>query len=180
MAVLDGPFDQTREVTALRADRIEPGPGQESVWDYPRPPRLERTFKRIEVELNGIVIVDTTGAWRVLETSHAPIYYVPCHDTREECLIDSPRTSFCEWKGKARYVDVRVGDRLVESAGWYYPSPTPRFEPIRDFLAFYPAAMDVCKVGGEIVTPQPGRFYGGWITSEVVGPFKGAPGSEFW
>lgn len=164
----------------LNSDRIEPGPGQESVWDYPRPPRVERTDRRILVEFGGVTIVDTTRAWRVLETSHPPIYYVPRQDVRHEHLVDSSRTSFCEWKGTARYVDVRTGDRVAPSTGWYYPSPTARFEPIRDCLAFYPGMMDRCLVDGETVTPQPGRFYGGWITSDVVGPFKGSPGTEFW
>jgi uncharacterized protein (DUF427 family) len=161
-------------------ERVEPGPGQESVWDYPRPPRVERSPKRVEVAFGGIVLADTTAAWRVLETSHPPIYYIPPGDIRMERLVESPRTSYCEWKGSARYVDVRVGDRVAEGAGWFYPKPTQRFEPIRDFVAFYPALMDVCRVDGEIVTPQPGRFYGGWITSDIVGPFKGTRGTEFW
>ena len=164
----------------MRPHRIEPGPGQESVWDYPRPPRLERTGRRIEVVFAGVTIVDTDRAWRVLETSHPPIYYVPRDAISPRHLFDSARTTYCEWKGSARYVDVRVGDRRANGAAWYYPRPTAGFEPIRDHLAFYPAAMDRCAVDGEVVVPQPGRFYGGWITPDVVGPFKGAPGSEYW
>jgi uncharacterized protein (DUF427 family) len=166
--------------SSMWPERIEPGPGQESVWDYPRPPRVESTPKRVEVVFKGVVIADTTRSWRVLETSHPPIYYIPREDVRSEHLVDSPRRSFCEWKGRARYVDVRVRGALAEAAGWYYPEPTLRFDPIRDCVAFYPAAMDACKVDGEIVRPQPGHFYGGWITSDVVGPFKGVVGSDFW
>ncbi len=164
----------------MRPERIEPGPGQESVWDYPRPPRLERTARRIEIVFAGVTLVDTERAWRVLETSHPPIYYVPPGAIARGHLVDSRRESFCEWKGAARYRDVRVGDRVARDAAWFYPHPTAAFEPIRDHVAFYPAAMDRCSVDGEIVVPQPGRFYGGWITPDVVGPFKGVPGSEFW
>ena len=164
----------------MKLRRIEPGPGQESVWDYPRPPRLERTPKRIRVEFNGAVIADTTRAWRVLETSHAPVYYIPPEDVRAEHIVASPRSSFCEWKGMARYVSVRVGDKVAEAAGWSYPKPVAAFEPIRDHIAFYARAMDRCTVDGEAVRPQPGGFYGGWVTSDVVGPFKGEPGTEGW
>lgn len=157
----------------MKPERIQPGPGQESVWDYPRPPRLEKTTRRISITFNEVVTVDTRRAWRVLETSHPPVYYVPRDDIRNECLIENPRTSYCEWKGVARYLDVRVGDRTAEASAWYYPEPTASFVPIRDHVAFYPAMMDACSVDGEEVTPQPGGFYGGWITSEIVGPFKG-------
>jgi uncharacterized protein (DUF427 family) len=157
----------------MKPERIEPGPGQESVWDYPRPPRLERAGKRISITFNDVLIVDTRQAWRVLETSHPPVYYVPRVDIRAESLIENPRKSYCEWKGVARYLDVRVNDRIAEAAAWYYPEPTLSFEPIRDHVAFYPEVMDECSVDGEVVTPQPGHFYGGWITSDIVGPFKG-------
>lgn len=164
----------------MRSQRVEPGPGQESVWDYPRPPRLEKSDKRIRIVFNGVEIVNTRRAWRVLETSHPPVYYAPSDDVREGCLIENPRTSYCEWKGSARYLDVRAGDRTARASAWYYPDPTPAFEPIRDHVAFYPSAMDACSVDGEEVRPQPGGFYGGWVTSDVVGPFKGEPGTEFW
>ena len=164
----------------MRPQRIEPGPSQESVWDYPRPPRVEGTNKRIRITFNDVVIVDTRAAWRVLETSHPPVYYLPPADIRMELISRTPRSSFCEWKGAARYVDVRVGDRSAEAAGWFYPDPTAAFRVIRDCIALYPAAMDRCTVDGEVVRPQPGRFYGGWITSDIVGPFKGEPGTEFW
>lgn len=164
----------------MKPKPIEPGPEQESVWDYPRPPRLERVERRVEVVFNGVTIVDTRSAWRVLETSHPPNYYVPREAIAAGTVVDSPHRSFCEWKGEARYVDVVVGDRVAEAAGWFYPRPTARFAPIRDHVAFYPGRMEICRVDGETVAPQPGRFYGGWITSDVVGPFKGAPGSDFW
>ena len=161
-------------------ERVEPRPGQESVWDYPRPPRLERTGRHIRIVFNGVVVADTRAAWRVLETSHPPVYYLPPADLKTEHLIENPRSSFCEWKGRARYVDVRVGERTARSAGWYYPNPTGGFAAIRDHIAFYPGAMDRCTVDDEVVRPQPGGFYGGWITSDIVGPFKGDPGTEFW
>ena len=164
----------------MRPERIEPKAGQESVWDYPRPPRLERTDRHIQIIFNEVVIADTRAAWRVLETSHPPVYYLPPTDLKREHLIESPRSSFCEWKGRARYVDVRVGERTAAAAGWYYPQPTSAFSPIRDHIAFYPGAMDRCTVDGEVVRPQPGGFYGGWATPDVVGPFKGEPGTEFW
>ncbi len=164
----------------MKPKRIEPGPGQESVWDYPRPPRVERTSKRIRVVFNGVTIADTTRAWRVLETSHAPVYYIPRQDLAEEHLVEAPRTSFCEWKGTARYVSVRVGDWVAENAGWTYPEPVADFEPIRDHVAFYAQAMDCCTVDGEQVRPQPGAYYGGWVTSDIVGPFKGGPGTSWW
>jgi uncharacterized protein (DUF427 family) len=164
----------------VHPERIEPGPGQESVWDYPRPPRLERTDRRIRIVFSGVVIADTAGAWRVLETSHPPVYYLPPADLSREHLRENPRASFCEWKGRARYVDLQVGDRIARSVGWYYPDPTPAFRALEDHIAFYAGPMDSCTVGGEIVRPQPGGFYGGWITSDIVGPFKGELGTEFW
>lgn len=164
----------------MDSTRIEPGPGQESVWDYPRPPRIERTGKRIEVALNGVVIAATSRAWRVLETSHPPVYYIPPDDLKQDCLVEAQRTSFCEWKGSARYVDLRVGDRVARAAGWYYPAPSPGFEPIRNHVSFYAGRVDRCTVDGEVVRPQPGSFYGGWITADVVGPFKGDRGTELW
>ncbi len=164
----------------MRARRIEPVRGQESVWDYPRPPRAEEVSKRIEVVFNGVVIADTVRAKRVLETSHPPVYYIPPEDVRQEHLIDAPGSSFCEWKGRATYKTVVVGDRRAERAGWTYPDPEPGYEAIRDHLAFYAGPMDACTVDGERVEPQPGGFYGGWITSDVVGPFKGSPGTMGW
>lgn len=161
-------------------NRIKPGPGQESVWDYPRPPRVESTSKRIQVVFNGVTIADTTEAKRVLETSHPPVYYIPPQDIEMEYLIEAPGSSICEWKGRARYYTVKVGERKAMRAAWTYPEPRPGFEEIRDHVAFYAGPMDACTVGGEQVKPQPGRFYGGWITKDIVGPFKGEPGTMGW
>jgi uncharacterized protein (DUF427 family) len=150
------------------------------VWDYPRPPRVEPTSKRIRVIFNGVVIADTVEAQRVLETSHPPVYYIPPQDIRMEYLIAAPGSTFCEWKGHARYYTVVVGERKAERAAWRYPDPVKGYESIRDHVAFYAGAMDECTVDGERVTPQPGGFYGGWITKEIVGPFKGEPGTAGW
>jgi uncharacterized protein (DUF427 family) len=153
----------------------------ESVWDYPRPPRVEATERRVRVELGGEVVADTRGAWRVLETSHPPTYYVPPDDVAPGALVASGgSTTFCEWKGIASYYDVVAGESRASRAAWTYHDPSPGFEAIRDAVAFYPAAMDACWVDDERVEPQPGGFYGGWITSDVVGPFKGEPGSSGW
>jgi uncharacterized protein (DUF427 family) len=132
------------------------------------------------IEFGGQAIADSTRAYRVLETSHPPVYYIPLEDIRSEFLKPSGGSSFCEWKGAARYYSVQVGDRIAEKAAWYYPQPTPEFLPIHNFVAFYAQKMDRCLVDGEEVVPQPGEFYGGWITSEIVGPFKGEPGSAGW
>ena len=160
--------------------RIPPEPGQESVWDYPRPPRLERTHRRLEVVFNGELIADSIRGWRVLETSHPPTYYLPPEDIRFAFLRRAGGGSACEWKGKAIYWDVVRESRVAEKAAWSYPDPTPAFAAIRDHLAFYPARMDECRVDGEVVRPQEGGFYGGWITSDLAGPFKGEPGSWGW
>ena len=159
---------------------IAPAPGQESVWDYPRPPRLEPVSKRIQIMFNGVTIADTVGAYRVLETSHPPTYYLPPGDIQAQYLTPAPGNSLCEWKGAARYVTLRVNGKEAASVGWYYPDPTPAFAPIKDYVAFYAAPMDSVTVDGERVTPQPGGFYGGWITSDIVGPFKGEPGTFGW
>jgi len=141
---------------------------------------VEPTPRRIRVVFAGETIADTTRAWRVLETSHPPTYYIPPDDVLDGVLFPSSRSSWCEWKGRARYHAVRVGGRTAESAAWSYPDPVPAFEPIRDHVAFYPAKMDRCLVDEEEARPQPGGFYGGWVTSDLDGPFKGEPGSEGW
>ena len=163
-----------------RPPRVEPGPGQESVWDYPRPPALEPTGAHLVVVLGGVTIAETRRAYRVLETSHPPNYYVPPDDVLEGALIPAEGSSFCEWKGRARYFDVHGGDRVAPSAAWGYDTPSERFDAIRGYVAFYPALMDACFVDGERVEPQEGGFYGGWVTSAVVGPFKGGPGTRGW
>ena len=161
----------------------EPAPvaaGQESVWDYPRPPVVEQTDRRIVILHKGVTLVDTRAAWRTLETSHPPTYYIPQSDIAMAHLVSNAGGSICEWKGLARYWDVVVGAARLVGAGWSYPSPLPGFEPIRDHIAFYAAPFDQVEIDGERVTPQPGGFYGGWITSREAGPFKGIPGSSFW
>lgn len=164
----------------MKPNPIEPGPGQESVWDYPRPPRVEATARHIRVTFAGVVIADTRQARRVLETSHPPTYYIPPADIRMQYLVPTGHRSFCEWKGQARYYTVAVADRTAPDAAWAYPRPTPSFSAIQDHVAFYAHLMDTCTVDGELVQPQPGAFYGGWITADVVGPFKGIPGSSGW
>ncbi|NEM91639.1 DUF427 domain-containing protein [Galbitalea soli] len=155
---------------------VIPGPGQESVWDYPRPPRVERTAKRIVIELGGRVIADTSDAVRVLETSHPPVYYLPREAFASGVLQPAPGSSVCEFKGEARYLSVGSAPR----AAWFYPAPRPGFELLAGRVAVYPSAMDRCTVDGETVTAQEGDFYGGWITADIVGPFKGAAGTWGW
>lgn len=160
--------------------RIDPKPGQESVWDYPRPPRLEPSSKRIQIIFNGVTIADSQRTQRVLETSHPPVYYIPPEDIKMEYLKVTNQQSFCEWKGSAKYYTLVVGDKQETNVAWYYSNPTSVFAAIKDFVAFYPSRMDACYVDGEKVTPQPGDFYGGWITNDIVGPFKGVAGSWGW
>jgi uncharacterized protein (DUF427 family) len=157
-----------------------PGPGQESVWDYPRPPRLEDFAGSITVELGGQVIASTTRAWRVLETSHPPTYYLPRDAFSEGVLRPTSGASWCEWKGQARYYDLVADGREAPRAAWTYPHPSRDFASIAGAVAVVAAAVDRCTVNGEQVIPQPGGFYGGWITSWIVGPFKGIPGSTGW
>lgn len=161
-------------------DRVVPGPGQESVWDYPRPPRVEPVADRIRVVVDGIVLADTTRALRVLETAGAPVYYVPPSDVRTDLLEVSGHHSVCEFKGLATYHSIVLPNRTIENAGWSYPNPSPGYEAIRDHVAFYAWRVDEAWVGEERAAPQPGRFYGGWITSRIVGPFKGGPGTFGW
>lgn len=162
------------------ADIVRPGPGQESVWDFPRPPRVDPVPVRVRVEFAGRTLADTTAALRVAETASPPGFYIPTADIEMVHLEPSTRSSFCEWKGQAAYWSVRVGERLAKDAAWSYPDPDPGFEAIRDYMAFYPRRMDACWVGEHRVEPQPGFFYGGWVTPDLVGPFKGVPGSEGW
>jgi uncharacterized protein (DUF427 family) len=156
-----------------------PGPGQESVWDYPRPPALVPDERRVIVRLGEIVIADTTSAFRVLETSHPPTFYLPRADVDMRHLEATSGGSRCEWKGEARYFDVVVGERRVRGAAWSYEAPFAELEPIAGHLGFYPLHLE-CTVDGVHVEPQPGGFYAGWITPDVVGPFKGELGSSGW
>ena len=161
-------------------NRIEPKVGQESVWDYPRPPRLELSGKPIQIVFNNVIIADTNKAYRVLETSHPPVYYLPPQDVKLEYLQSTSQQSFCEWKGWAKYYSLIVGDKEAINVAWSYPEPTSSFAAIKDYIAFYAGPMDACYVNEEKVIPQPGGFYGGWITSDVVGPFKGEKGTWGW
>jgi uncharacterized protein (DUF427 family) len=160
--------------------RIPPGPGQESVWDYPRPPRVESCRRRVRALFAGVTVADSTRALRVLETAGPPTIYVPTRDVLGEHLRPAPGTSLCEWKGQAAYFDVVVGGRVAEQAAWAYPDPTPPYAGLVDHLAFFAGRMDACYLDDEPVTPQPGPFYGGWITSDIAGPFKGEPGTLGW
>jgi uncharacterized protein (DUF427 family) len=162
-----------------RPVRIEPGPGQESVWDYPRPPRIEPCRRRVRVVLGGVVVADSSRALRVLETASPPTLYVPMQDVRGECLVPAAGGSWCEWKGRAAYFDVVAGDELAERAAWTYPEPSPPFAPLTGYVSFYPAHL-ACYLDDERARPQPGGFYGGWLTDDIVGPVKGGPGSLFW
>ncbi|GAB5077858.1 DUF427 domain-containing protein [Arthrobacter sp. AD-310] len=150
------------------------------MWDYPRPPRVEPSTERIRVFLGGELIVDTADSLRVLETSHPPVYYLPRSAFSPGSLEPTGGTSFCEFKGWARYLTVRGGEAVAEKAAWYYPDPVKGYEVLADRVAVYPGRMDYCEVDGERVRPQAGGFYGGWITDRVVGPFKGEPGTLGW
>lgn len=156
------------------------GPGQESVWDYPRPPRIEADARRVVVEWAGQVVADSTSALRVLETASPPTVYVPLADVRADLLRAGEPTSVCEWKGAAVPYTLDDGQRQSRDAAWRYPDPFPEFEVLHDRLAFYPARVDACWFGDDRVEPQPGGYYGGWVTPELVGPFKGEPGTGGW
>lgn len=164
----------------MRPQKEIPGPGQESVWDYPRPPALRDCSERVRIVLNGETIADTTGAMCVLETSHPPGYYLPPEDINMSLLSRNEQRSFCEWKGLASYYDLTHGGNTYASVAWTYLDPTPSFAKLTGYLAFYPQVMDACYVGEEKIRPQAGGFYGGWITSNLVGPFKGEPGTAGW
>lgn len=160
------------------ADR--PRPGQESAWDYPRPPRLEEFHGSITVELGGQTIASATRAGRVLETSHPPTYYLPRDSFVEGVLREAGGSSWCEWKGQTSYYDLVAPAAVAPRAAWTYLRPTSGFADIAGAIAVMPALVDRCTVNGEEVIPQPGGFYGGWITSWIAGPFKGVPGSMGW
>jgi uncharacterized protein (DUF427 family) len=158
---------------------VTPGPGQESVWDYPRPPRLAVDQREVVVKLDDVVVATTRRAIRVLETASPPTFYLPWADVTPGMLASAPGTSWCEWKGEARYWALVTAERREERVGWSYPAPRPGFAAIREHVAFYASRLE-CFVAGEHVRPQPGGFYGGWITSEIVGPFKGELGAAGW
>jgi uncharacterized protein (DUF427 family) len=155
-------------------------PEQESVWAYPRPAIAEPSAARIMIEHCGIIVAETRASIRTLETSHPPSYYIPPADIAPDILRRANGSSFCEWKGAAAYWDVVIGDTVLPRVGWSYPSPSRSFAQLRDHVAFYAGPFDRCSVNGETVLPQPGDFYGGWITSKLAGPFKGVTGSQGW
>ena len=161
-------------------NRINPLAGQESVWDYPRPPRLEAVSETLKIVFNGEIIAETNQAYRVLETSHPPVYYIPPADIQMNYLVSETRKTICEFKGMAHYWTLHVGDRKSAFAAWSYPQPAADFAPMAGYLAFYASRVDECYVGEEKIIPQEGDFYGGWITSKIVGPFKGGAGTLGW
>ena len=164
----------------VRPAREPISPVEESVWDYPCPPHLDPFGGRVEIVLNGKMIADKRGAFRVLEASHPPVYYLLLADLQADCLMPASGESFCEWKGVAKYYTAGVRDRTAAKVGWYCLRPTTAFATIAAFVAFYIAPMEACRVNAERVRPQPGGFYGGWITANIRGPFKGEPGARFW
>ena len=169
---------ETDRENGITADA--PKSGQESVWDYPRPPRLERVDERLRVEFGGETVAETCEGLRVLETSHPPVYYFPPRDVQNRFLVTAPGQSFCEFKGIAHYWSLEVNGRCAPRAAWSYAAPRPAYEDLKGCLAFYASRVDACWVGTERVEPQAGDFYGGWITSRVVGPFKGGPNTLGW
>ena len=160
--------------------KIKPEPGQESVWDYPRPPAIERVTKHIRIEFNGKVILDNNQSFRILETSHPPTYYLPKSAFRENVLVRTEKTSFCEFKGMAHYYNILLDGKMVPDAAWGYENPIEPYHALKDHICVYAQYMDVCLINDEMVIPQPGGFYGGWITKEIVGPFKGGPETWGW
>ena len=174
---------ETKIVDGSMKNRIKPKAGQESVWDYPRSPRLEASTKQIKVYWQDQLIAETNQAFRILETSHPPVYYLPASAISENWVQASrQRQTFCEWKGQAVYWDIvdPQGGTVSTAAAWSYPGPNARYSAIRDYLAFYPSRVTACYVNDEPVQAQAGDFYGGWITKDIVGPFKGEPGTWGW
>ena len=163
----------------MKLIKDKPEPGQESVWDYPRPPRLEASSKTVRVFLQAELIASSNRAYRVLETSHPPTWYLPPEDIKLEFFTRSAQSSFCEWKGAATYWSVKTLSSFAEDAAWSYESPNKKFFSIKGYLSFYANHYE-CYVDDERVVAQPGGLYGGWITRDVVGPFKGIPGSWGW
>jgi uncharacterized protein (DUF427 family) len=168
-------------VGRVRPPWAEPaGPGRISVWDFPRPPRIEPLSGMVRVEFAGRVVAETRSALRVLETASPPTVYVPARHVQTDALTATEAFARCEWKGEATHFSLRVAERESRDAAWSYRDPFPEFDAIRGYFAFYPARVDHCWLEGERVGAQPGSIYGGWVTRELVGPFKGAPGTEDW
>jgi uncharacterized protein (DUF427 family) len=158
---------------------IEPGPGQESVWDYPRPPRVDHSQRVVRVKHGDTIVAETRRAIRVLETASPPTFYIPPDDVRTEWLVRAGGASMCEWKGAATYWSLELGGSKVPNAAWSYEAPFPEYGEIRGYLSFYPSKLD-CYVDDHRVSGQLGGFYGGWVTPEIVGPFKGQAGTGSW
>lgn len=155
-------------------------PAVESVLQYPRPPAVRTVRRHVTVVLGGLLVAEADEVVEVLETYHPPTVYLAREAFAPGALVPAEGTSLCEFKGRARYLDVVAGERVAARAAWYYPEPRPGYEDLRGRVALYPGRMDECRVDGEVVEPQPGAFYGGWVTSRVSGPFKGGPGTEGW
>ncbi len=164
----------------MTRQRIQLGPGQESVWDYPRPPAIEPFTGHLRIVYEGEVIMDTNDSFRILETSHPPTYYIPVGAFKEGSLIKTSGTSYCEWKGMAEYFNITAGDKMARKCAWGYANPKPKYSQIKDHVSVYAHMMEACYVNDEPVQAQEGDFYGGWITSNIVGPFKGGPGTWGW
>ena len=156
---------------------IEPGTGQESVWDYPRPPAIRADSRPVEVIAGGVTIARSMRTYRVCETASPPTFYLPPNDVDLHHLVSVSGRSYCEWKGSAVYWALAASPE--QPVAWFYPKPRARFRKLRDYFSFYPGRIE-CYVAGERVIPQAGGFYGGWITSEITGPFKGDPGTGNW
>lgn len=177
METKSGRIPSTATIRSRPEFAVEPGPGQESVWDYPRPPAIRRDHRLVEVRDGNAVVARSSRAYKVMETASPPTFYIPRDDIDFDLLEPVSDTTYCEWKGTATY--WALARNPGEPVGWCYERPRPRFDVIKGYLAFYPGRVD-CSVDGEPASTQPGRFYGGWITSDVVGPFKGEPGTGHW
>ena len=166
---------------ARRPQHVDiPNAGQRSVWDFPRPPAVERVLDRVTVEFGGKIVADTQRCLRVCETASPPTYYLPVADFLPGALVVSEGASMCEWKGRARYFDIVVGTRTSSQAAWDYPTVTQEYAVLSDYVAVYASRVDTCTVAGEVVRPQAGQFYAGWITNDLTGPFKGDLGTQGW
>ncbi len=164
----------------MKPEIVKPGEGQESVWDYPEPPRWEDTFRHLQVIFNEVVIADTRQGVRVLRRGYPPVYFFPPVDVLKECLEPLSETHPDASLGEAKLYTVKVGQKTAEKAAWRYSRPKHPYDRIKNYIAFFPELMDACTVDGEIATPQPGGYRGGWITQDIVGPYFGEPGSEEW
>ena len=180
MELESGNASVTTSDTMKPLNRDPVGPGQESVWDYPRPPALEPVVERVRIEFGGQQIAESARALRILETSHPPTLYLPPDDFLAGVLQPTGKKTFCEWKGTASYFDVVCESRNLPAGAWYYTKPHPRYAELANYVSVYPGKMDACYLDEELVRAQAGDFYGGWITKKIVGPFKGGAGTHGW